>query len=296
MKVIDLFSGIGGFSYGLSLSGKPFKTIAFCEQDKFCQKVLKKHWPDIPIYNDIRRLDGKQFRGTVGLICGGFPCQPFSIAGKRRGNEDHRDLWPEMLRIIREVRPAWVLGENVANFAGMDGGYNRTHSDLEKEGYEVRAFEIPAIGLGAPHIRKRLWIVGHLAHSNGVGYGRGKGKGYRNDKWEFFESQRERCSVGSKTSGRSGKSDLAHSDSIRSQRIWPDGDKEGWERQEKGTSGLCNRTGNAYNNWEIEPNVGRVANGVPSRVDRIKALGNSVVPQIVAEIGRAIEYNHKRKE
>ena len=293
MKVIDLFSGIGGFSYGLSLSGKPFKTIAFCEQDKFCQKVLKKHWPDIPIYNDIRKLDGKQFRGTVGLVCGGFPCQPFSVAGKRRGNEDHRDLWPEMLRIIREVRPTWVLGENVGNFANMDGGYNRTHSDLEKEGYEIRAFEIPAIGVGAPHIRKRLWIVGHLAHSEGSGYRGGSSQECRVEGRELFENKRERGAMGRETSVRGGESGLAHSDSIRSQRIWPDGDKEGWERQEKGTSGLCNRTGNAYNNWEIEPDVGRVAHGVPDRVDRIKCLGNSVVPQIVAEMGKIIGIKYK---
>ena len=276
MKVIDLFSGIGGFSYGLSLSGKPFKTIAFCEQNKFCQKVLKKHWPDIPIYNDIRKLDGKQFRGTVGLICGGFPCQPYSIAGKKKGIADDRDLWPEMFRIVREVKPTWVLGENVANFANMDGGYNRTHSDLEKEGYEIRAFEIPAIGLGAPHIRKRLWIV---AHSDGS---------RRGNKQE----SRQECESSPLVIDNGETQSLAHSDSIRSQRIWPDGDKEGWERQEKGTSGLCNRAGNSYSNWEIEPDVGRVAHGVPNRVDRIKALGNSVVPQIVAEIGKSI---HKYK-
>lgn len=264
MRVIDLFSGIGGFSYGLSLASRSFKTIAFCEKDEFCQKVLKKHWPDVPIFNDIKGLNGKQFRGTVELICGGFPCQPFSVAGRKRGTKDDRDLWPQMLRIIREVKPNWVLGENVANFANMDGGYNRTHSDLEKEGYEVRAFEIPAIGVGTPHVRKRLWIVGHLAHPNSVGYGRRPGKGYRNDKWEFFESEHKRCSVGCETSGRSRESDFA-----------------------------CSR---GTRNWDTEPSVCRMVDGVPNRLDRLKALGNSVVPQIVAEIGRAIEYNYKRKE
>ena len=218
------------------------ETIAFCEQNEFCQKVLKKHWPKVPIYDDIKKLEGKQFRGSVELICGGFPCQPFSIAGKQRGTKDDRDLWPEMLRIIREVRPTWVLGENVANFANMDGGYNRTHSDLEKEGYEVRAFEIPAIAVGAPHVRKRLWIVGHLAHSNGVG----------------------------------------------PQRIGTNCNQEGRKGQEEGQAGLRYRTGDSYHNWAVEPNVGRVAHGVPQRVDRLKALGNSVIPQIVEEIGRAI--------
>ncbi len=247
MRVIDLFSGIGGFSYGLSLASRSFKTIAFCEKDKFCQKVLKKHWPDVPIFSDIKGLNGKQFKGTVELICGGFPCQPFSVAGKKRGTKDDRDLWPEMLRIIREVRPAWVLGENVAHFANVDGGHNRTYFDLEKEGYEVRTFEIPAIAVGAPHIRKRLWVLGHLAHPNSVG----------------------------------------------PQRIGTNCNQEGRERQEEGPIGLRNRKGNSYHNWAVEPSVGRVANGVPRRVDRLKALGNSVVPQIVAEIGRAIKYNHK---
>ena len=286
MRVLDLFSGIGGFSLGLERAG--METIAFCEQNEFCQKVLKKHWPEVPIYDDIKKLEGKQFRGSVELICGGFPCQPFSIAGKQRGTKDDRDLWPEMLRIIREVRPTWVLGENVANFANMDGGYNRTHSDLEKEGYEVRAFEIPAIAVGAPHVRKRLWIVGHLAHPNSVGYGRGSGKGYQNDKWEFFESERKRCSVGCDTSGRSGKSDLAHSNGVGPQRIGTNCNQEGRKGQEEGQAGLRYRTGDSYHNWAVEPNVGRVAHGVPQRVDRLKALGNSVIPQIVEEIGRAI--------
>ena len=286
MRVLDLFSGIGGFSLGLERAG--METTAFCEQNEFCQKVLKKHWPEVPIYDDIKKLEGKQFRGSVELICGGFPCQPFSVAGKKRGTNDSRDLWPEMLRIIREVRPTWVLGENVINFAGMDGGYNRTHSDLEKEGYEVRAFNIPAIAVGAPHVRKRLWIVGHLAHPNSVGYGRGSGKGYRNDKWEFFESERKRCSVGCETSGRSGKPDLADSNSVGLQRIRPNRDTEGWQGQEEGQAGLRDRTGDSYNNWEIKPNVGRVVNGVPNRVDRLKALGNSVIPQIVEVIGKAI--------
>ena len=112
MRVLDLFSGIGGFSLGLERAG--MKTIAFCEQDEYCQKVLKKHWPDVPIHNDIRELDGTQYRGAVDVVCGGFPCQPFSQAGKRAGKDDDRDLWPEMFRIIREVQPARVIGENVA--------------------------------------------------------------------------------------------------------------------------------------------------------------------------------------
>ena len=107
MRVLDLFSGVGGFSLGLEAAG--METVAFCEREPFCQAVLRKHWPDVPIHDDITQLDGKAYRGTVELVCGGFPCQPFSVAGKRRGAEDDRALWPEMLRVIREVQPTWVL-------------------------------------------------------------------------------------------------------------------------------------------------------------------------------------------
>ena len=131
LKVLDLFSGIGGFSLGLERAG--METVAFCEIEEYPRKVLAKHWPGVPIHKDIRKLDGTQYRGTVDVICGGFPCQPFSHAGKRGGKDDDRDLWPEMLRVIREVQPTWVIGENVAGFINME--LDRTLSDLEDEGY-----------------------------------------------------------------------------------------------------------------------------------------------------------------
>ena len=117
MKVLDLFSGIGGFSLGLERAG--FETVAFCELEDYPVSILNKHWPDVPVHRDIRKLDGKQYRGTVRLVCGGFPCQPFSVAGKQAGEEDDRHLWPEMLRIIKEVQPEYVIGENVAGFISM---------------------------------------------------------------------------------------------------------------------------------------------------------------------------------
>jgi DNA (cytosine-5)-methyltransferase 1 len=131
MKVLDLFSGIGGFSLGLEWAG--METIAMCEKDKFCRQVLAKHWPDITIHEDIRNLDGKDYKGSIDVVCGGFPCQPFSVAGKQLGKADDRHLWPEMLRVIKESAPTWVIGENVSGFVRM--ALDDVCSDLEGEGY-----------------------------------------------------------------------------------------------------------------------------------------------------------------
>jgi len=169
MKVLDLFSGIGGFSLGLERAG--METVAFCEIEKFPQKVLKKHWPEVPIYDDIRKLTREQLTkdgiGTIDLICGGFPCQPFSQAGKQKGFDDDRDLWPEMFRVIQEVRPRWVIGENVAGFVNM--GLDRTLTDLEGAGYRTEQVIIPACAVGAPHRRDRIWIVAWDTQSQRVG-------------------------------------------------------------------------------------------------------------------------------
>lgn len=155
----SLFSGIGGLDLGLERAGWTIKWQV--EVDEWCRKVLTKHWPDVPRYGDIRELKGDELE-PVDLICGGFPCQPFSVAGKRRGAADDRYLWPEMFRIIKALRPAWVLGENVANIVNM--ALDTVLSDLESEGYEAATFVIPACAVGAPHRRDRVWIV---AYSHG---------------------------------------------------------------------------------------------------------------------------------
>lgn len=154
MRVLDLFSGIGGFSLGLERAG--MQTVAFCEIDPYCQAVLRKHWPEVPIYDDVRALPPI---GCVDLVCGGFPCQPFSVAGKRLGAADDRHLWPAMLEVIQRERPTWVLGENVVGLVRME--LDRVLSDLEAAGYACRAFTIPACAVGAPHRRNRIWIVAH---------------------------------------------------------------------------------------------------------------------------------------
>ena len=145
-RVLDLFSGIGGFSLGLERAG--MQTVAFCEIEPYCQAVLKKHWPDVPIHDDIRTLTVP--RGTADVVCGGFPCQPFSSAsrGRLNGRDDDRYLWPEMLRVVRECQPSWVIGENVAHLRGVD--FDAVVTDLEREGYEVQALEIPACATSVP--------------------------------------------------------------------------------------------------------------------------------------------------
>ncbi len=161
LRMLDLFSGIGGFSYaGEKLVGG-YETVAFCEYDKHCQKVLRKHWPDTEIIDDVRELanDADRFRGLVDIVVGGYPCQPFSLAGVRRGDKDDRHLWPEMLRIIQAVRPTWVIGENVAGHISM--GLDTVLSDLETEGYQARCFVIPAVAADAYHRRDRCWIIAH---------------------------------------------------------------------------------------------------------------------------------------
>lgn len=237
LRMLDLFSGIGGFSYaGEKLVGG-YETVAFCEYDKHAQKVLRKHWPDTEIIDDVRELanDADRFRGLVDIVVGGYPCQPFSLAGVRRGDKDDRHLWPEMLRIIQAVRPTWVIGENVAGHISM--GLDEVLSDLQNSGYQARCFVIPAVAADAHHRRDRCWIVGYA-------------------------------------------------DSQRLQGV-------GQKRGDEGSAGLCGGKARWEKSfWEPEPSVGRVANGVPGRVHRLRQLGNSIVPQVAARILYAIREAH----
>ena len=171
LKILDLFSGLGGFSLGLERTGH-FETVAFCDNDKYSNLLLQKHWKGVKIYNDVKEItkekliaDGIQL---PDIITGGFPCQPFSVAGKQAGTDDDRHLWPVMFRIIQELTPRWVLGENVKGLTNIQDGvvFETVCSDLEGAGYEVRAFNIPAAGVGAPHRRERIWIVAHAKRFN----------------------------------------------------------------------------------------------------------------------------------
>ena len=312
MRVLDLFSGIGGFSLGLERAG--MQTVAFCEFDKKAQLVLKKHWPDVPIYDDVRELNGekiKELAGAIDLVCGGFPCQPFSQAGKRQGDQDDRHLWPEYFRLIQEIRPRWVIGENVAGLISM--GLDQVLSDLESADISCQTLIIPACAVNAPHRRDRVWIIGrkrdvYNSECNGLTTSEVEGGIAETVR---KKSQGQNNILDSKgTSGLSGtESDVADSDNgfelrenneiqtggntvaIGSQDVADSISQRGCGgttgKQDAGDvreSSGCSQGGW----WNIEPDVGRVAHGIPNRVDRLKQLGNAVVPQVVEEIGRAI--------
>ena len=198
LKLLDLFSGIGGFSLGLESTGG-FETIAFVEKDDFCQKVLKKHWPNTTIEGDIRNVKGDKYEADI--ITGGFPCQPFSVAGKRKGTDDDRYLWDETIRVVRECKPRWFIGENVEGLININNGVvlRQVQTDLEKEGFEVQCLVIPASGIGAWHQRKRIWI---MAYSNSNGhkhtFTRSNGK-----KKKIQDQYRQNDSASGKSSGTS---------------------------------------------------------------------------------------------
>jgi DNA (cytosine-5)-methyltransferase 1 len=165
LKLLDLFSGIGGFSLGLESTGY-FQTIAFVEKDKFCRQVLQKNFNNIPIEEDIRNVRGSNYAADV--ITGGFPCQPFSVAGKRKGTADDRYLWDETIRVVAECKPRWFIGENVEGLININNGMvlRQVQTDLEEQGFQVQCIVIPASGIGAWHQRKRIWIVAY-SHNNG---------------------------------------------------------------------------------------------------------------------------------
>jgi DNA (cytosine-5)-methyltransferase 1 len=325
MNVLDLFSGIGGFSLGLERAG--MKTAAFCEIDEYCRRVLARHWPGVPIYDDVRTLTAERLvRDGVAadVICGGFPCQDISVAGKGAGLAGERSgLWSEYARIIGEVRPRYVIVENVAALLGR--GLSRVLGDLATLGYDAEWHCIPACAVGAPHRRDRLWIVANADEKRT--YGRGTRGGRRLEsangcqlladasrhmqpEQETRGNERQRAressqsiamadAIGAGLEGRPvfgdylaeelaaverGRADVPDADGARCAQ--PFG--TGAPLHGRGPRQPAGQDGSGRNPWLIEPDVGRVAHGVPSRVDRLRGLGNAVVPQIPELIGRAI--------
>lgn len=167
MKHIGLFEGIGGFSLAARWMG--WETVAWCEWNEFGQKILKHHFPEAEGHGDIKKTDFTKYANKIDILTGGFPCQPYSIAGKRKGTEDDRHLWPEMLRAIREIKPRYVVGENVIGIVNWDGGvvFEQVQLDLEAEGYEVQAVILPAVSVDAPHRRDRVWFVAYANNDGG---------------------------------------------------------------------------------------------------------------------------------
>jgi DNA (cytosine-5)-methyltransferase 1 len=355
---LDLFSGIGGFALAARWAG--FRTIGFCEIDKYCQRVLAKNFNVYThnkgqsgvtfndemavMFDDIRKLWGTQFRG-VDLITGGFPCQPFSCAGKRRGKEDDRHLWPEMLRVINEARPAWVLGENVTGIIAME--LDSVLSDLESIGYATRTFVIPACGVDAPHRRNRVWIVAHAGCVSGDRRSRERRGSQSTESCDQFggssehafdvadtkhdgwittepglgaQGSAERQNDALQSAGQSGvrfvlpettaernRHRLLGKDESRredprnnagnafSRQDVVDAHEQGSQghgrlRKRRGQlpSGSCSWLDEGE--WFAQSRMGRVAHGIPYRVDRLKGLGNAIVPQVAYQILKPI-YN-----
>ena len=406
LKILDLFSGLGGFSLGLERTGH-FETVAFCDNDKYSNLVLQKHWKGVKIYNDVKEItkekliaDGIQL---PDIITGGFPCQPFSVAGKQAGTDDDRHLWPVMFRIIQELTPRWVIGENVKGLTNIQDGvvFETVCSNLEGEGYEVRAFNIPAAGVGAPHRRERLWIVAHRKESmvntddvrleqhnetkeepswwrtsttfeptsdvvDTISDDKGREisrsdeeerriqEEHRQDdssarltsrtssirqtnnghedmedsrrtlqsRTELRETNEDEVGEGyanqHQRSGSTSESNVADTYARLSNGTYEEVQSRGqtFDTSSEGINNVANtESSNRHDNeavtrdggsptqevfgdggsvpgestwWHTEPNVGRVAHGVPGRVYRLKGLGNSIVPKIAEEIGRAI--------
>ena len=236
LKMLSLFSGIGGFDLAAEWAG--IETVMFCERDAACRAILQKHWPNVPIVEDVKDVRGF----PVDIICGGYPCQPFSQAGRKGGANDERHLWPEMYRIIRGCAPAWVVAENVANHVTI--GLDAVIDDMERIGYACEAYLFPACAVSAPHERYRVFVV---AHSQSIG---------RDDR----RAPERRIS-----------------ETIRG--------------TQEPVGGLCGigRGDTGRGAWLPEPRVARVVDGVSGRVDRVKQLGNAVVPQQAYPIFKAIK-------
>ena len=412
LKVLDLFSGLGGFSLGLERTGH-FETVAFCDNDKFSKLILDKHWKGKKVYEDVREITKEKLIADgielPDVVTGGFPCQPFSVAGKQKGTSDDRHLWPEMFRIIKTLQPRIVVGENVRGIVNIQDGmvFETVCTNLEDEGYEVQAFNIPAAGVGAPHRRERIWFIATLGDTEYNGSSTDE-IGRRNKEINGGTEKRQNSSFEfERTSGRKDNEDVSNTESERTrsndQGLWQsssridrgqrtdrseinvanandegvrtriggsDNDYE-TESRSRGTDGgrstsdderhniasteikevdVANtesfgsretrysdqeersegsratqldgsrgdvadtngersqrtKQSETYrgetetqlsttqsittegNHWEFEPDVGRVAYGIPGRVHRLKALGNSIVPKIVEEIGYAL--------
>ena len=255
---LSLFTGIGGLDLAAEAAG--FRTVGQCEWADYPTRILEKHWPDVPRWRDIRTLTGESFyektgMRTVDVISGGFPCQPFSVAGKRRGKEDDRYLWPEMLRVICELRPRWIVGENVVGIIGM--ALDDVLFSMENEGYATRAFIIPAYAVGALHQRNRIAI---LAHSGSNGWA--------------DESKSRKDTV---TAER--RNDVCKQ-KIRDKSINP---------RDKQLDMCKNRKEEwADQDWLCKSGICRVVDGVPEQLDRLKCLGNAVVPQQFYPVFKAI--------
>lgn len=273
MKHIGLFEGIGGFS--LAANWMKWETVAWCEWNKKCQLLLSKRFPKAKQHGNITTTDFSIYRGQCDIVTGGFPCQPYSVAGARKGKEDERHLWPEMLRAIREIQPTWIVGENVAGLLNWNKGMvlHEIKTDLESEGFEVfPPCILPACGVNANHKRDRLWIIAYSA-----GNGHSRGNGLRQDtrtQGTNKSEENKREWVWNDINGNEPKGIITDTDTCR--------------QQECGQEWFTPIQFAQDNRFTSEPGICRGVDGLPNRVDRLKQLGNAIVPQVALQIFKAI--------
>ena len=330
LRHLDLFSGIGGFSLGLEATGG-FETVAFCDIEKYCLEILEKRYPGVPRYTNIKELNYETIKTDgvfpIDIITGGYPCQPFSVAGRKKGEKDPRHLWPEMFRLVQELQPSWVIGENVSGHIKL--GLDTVLKNLESEGYAARTFSISASSIGANHQRERVWIVANSKQDNYFEQVRRRNEEESGIQKKYREEhgQSRQSSGTSEVWKKSNRHENVEDTRQLGGGLEPSGNKESigrgsyekteWSTNADQTSGSSQRGEVMANTsskrtsrgetrredaenvgqsskrpwdgwWDIEPDVGRVAHGVPKRVDRLKSLGNSLVPSIPYYIGLSI--------
>jgi DNA (cytosine-5)-methyltransferase 1 len=295
----SLFSGIGGFELASEWAG--WNNYLSCDINEFGNKILSYYWPEAYHHKDIHTLNnqvidheltkryGSQWRSDDIILTGGFPCQPYSAAGKRLGKEDNRHLWPEMLRVIRDVKPTWVVGENVLGLVNWNDGlvFNEVQADLEAEGYEVQAFVLPAASVNAPHKRDRVWFIAYSESQ------RSRQQQSKNKRWK--DRRFDNYGTVSTTSNSDSDGMQRHTVNIRA------GQKDGQRRQS--TEKTWNHEPiRAWQNFPTQSPICGGDDGLPNELDgitfskwrneSIKAYGNAIVPQVAYQIFKAInEYN-----
>jgi DNA (cytosine-5)-methyltransferase 1 len=292
MNHASLFSGIGGFDLAAEWMG--WTNVLHVERDPFCQKVLKHHFPNSQSFDDVKTFDGRPFRGRIDILTGGFPCQPYSSAGKRLGKDDERHLWPEMCRIISEIAPAFVVGENVRGLLNWNGGvvFEEVCADLEGMGYEVWTGVLPAAGVGAPHRRDRIWFVAHRQD-----HGQPQAEVFGRERAEYEPHNWHEVRPTSDAVGGGRDAPNAERDGLEHCT------KRGGSRKSQGATRQRVAGYVASESWAgfpTQPPVCGGDDGLPSELDgitfskwraeSIKAYGNAIVPQVAYQIFQAIQH------